>query len=257
MLTVSQTTDQAPRTPSRQDAVGRLCSFRTARTARRRQRVVPVRPADRHAKLGPAARHPWPAPRLRRSGDVRLTTWDEIDAAGSVWTISAARMKAKREHRVPLCCRALEIPDAARTLGDGDRLVFPMRSGLPIPRRRSRRCSSATRLPPCPTGSGRRSGTGLRNGPTTRARSSRRRWPTWSKTRWRPPTPGRTCSSGDGGSWTIGRRISTDTRPAQRGADQCGVTARHAAAMRAGLAGGRPLALPPSRMEPFAGSNPT
>ena len=68
-----------------------------------------------------------------RSGEVRLATWDEINAAGAVWTISAARMKAKREHRVPLCGRALEILDAARTLGDGPRrLVPPMRSGKPI-----------------------------------------------------------------------------------------------------------------------------
>ena len=67
-----------------------------------------------------------------RSGEVRLATWDEIDTAGAVWTISAARMKAKREHRVPLCRRALEILDAARGLGDGSGLVFPMRSGKPI-----------------------------------------------------------------------------------------------------------------------------
>ena len=67
-----------------------------------------------------------------RSGEVRLATWDEIDTGGAVWTISAARMKAKREHRVPLCRRALEVLDAARALGDGNRLVFPMRSGRPI-----------------------------------------------------------------------------------------------------------------------------
>ena len=67
-----------------------------------------------------------------RSSEVRLATWDEIDMAGRVWTISAARMKAKREHRVPLCRRAVEILDAARTLGDGKSLVFPMRSGKPI-----------------------------------------------------------------------------------------------------------------------------
>ena len=41
-------------------------------------------------------------------------------------------MKAKREHRVPLCRRALEILEAARPLGDGSPLVFPMRSGKPI-----------------------------------------------------------------------------------------------------------------------------
>ena len=67
-----------------------------------------------------------------RSGEVRLATLDEIDAAGRLWTISAMRMKAKREHRVPLSWRALEILDAARTLGDGNPLVFPMRSGKAI-----------------------------------------------------------------------------------------------------------------------------
>ena len=41
-------------------------------------------------------------------------------------------MKAKREHRGPLCGRALEIGDAARRLGDGKSLVFPMRSSRPI-----------------------------------------------------------------------------------------------------------------------------
>lgn len=38
-------------------------------------------------------------------------------------------MKAKREHRFPLCSRALAILDATRTLSDGKRLVFPMRGG--------------------------------------------------------------------------------------------------------------------------------
>ena len=41
-------------------------------------------------------------------------------------------MKAKREHRVPLCGRVLELLAAARTLGDGNPLVFPMRSGKAI-----------------------------------------------------------------------------------------------------------------------------
>ena len=67
-----------------------------------------------------------------RSSEVRLATWDEIDTAGAVWTVPATRMKAKREHRAPLSRRALEILDAARALGDGRGLVFPMRSGRPI-----------------------------------------------------------------------------------------------------------------------------
>ena len=40
-----------------------------------------------------------------RSGEIRLATWAEMDTAGRVWTISAMRMKAKHEHRVPLCRR--------------------------------------------------------------------------------------------------------------------------------------------------------
>ena len=74
-----------------------------------------------------------------RSGEVRLATWDEMDTKNTkdtkahVWTIPATRMKAKREHRVPLCRRAVEVLDEARTLGDGSSpLVFPMRSGKAI-----------------------------------------------------------------------------------------------------------------------------
>ena len=44
-----------------------------------------------------------------RSGEVRLATWDEMDLDAGVWTIPAARMKAKRDHRVPLSGRALAI----------------------------------------------------------------------------------------------------------------------------------------------------
>ena len=67
-----------------------------------------------------------------RSAEVRLATWTEINTTDRVWTISAMRMKAKREHRVPLCRRAVEILEATRTLGDSGSLVFPMRSGRPI-----------------------------------------------------------------------------------------------------------------------------
>ena len=40
--------------------------------------------------------------------------------------------EAKREHRIPLCGGALEVLDAARSLGDRNPLVFPMRSGRAI-----------------------------------------------------------------------------------------------------------------------------
>ncbi|MCY3924566.1 MAG: tyrosine-type recombinase/integrase [bacterium] len=67
-----------------------------------------------------------------RSGEVRLATWEEMNVAGRVWTIPAERMKMNREHRVPLSLRALEVLDAARSLADGNRLVFPNRWGNAI-----------------------------------------------------------------------------------------------------------------------------
>lgn len=57
-----------------------------------------------------------------RSGEVRGMTWAEVDDGASVWTVPASRIKAKREHRVPLT-------PVARTLlgdrGEASTLVFP------------------------------------------------------------------------------------------------------------------------------------
>lgn len=64
-----------------------------------------------------------------RSGEVRLAEWNEIDFDNAVWTIPPSRTKMQREHRVPLCDRALEILREARTLADGDGLVFPSARG--------------------------------------------------------------------------------------------------------------------------------
>lgn len=44
-----------------------------------------------------------------RTGEVIGATWDEIDLEGKVWTVPAGRMKASKEHRVPLSDRACEI----------------------------------------------------------------------------------------------------------------------------------------------------
>ena len=44
-----------------------------------------------------------------RTGEAVGARWDEIDMAAKVWTIPTERMKAGREHRVPLCSRAVEI----------------------------------------------------------------------------------------------------------------------------------------------------
>jgi integrase len=59
-----------------------------------------------------------------RSGEVLGARWDEIDLDRAIWTIPAARMKAGRQHRVPLSKRALKIVKAMHEGRDGD-CVFP------------------------------------------------------------------------------------------------------------------------------------
>lgn len=59
-----------------------------------------------------------------RTGEVIGSRWDEIDIATKVWTVPAERMKAGREHRVPLCSRALEILHTMKASQQND-FVFP------------------------------------------------------------------------------------------------------------------------------------
>ncbi len=59
-----------------------------------------------------------------RSGEMLGAQWDEIDLEKKVWIIPPARMKAGREHRVPLSPRAMEIVKAMRKLGS-EGFVFP------------------------------------------------------------------------------------------------------------------------------------
>ena len=60
-----------------------------------------------------------------RSGEARSATWDEIDIDAATWTIPGERMKAGREHRVPLSCQALDILHQVRILDDNSSLIFP------------------------------------------------------------------------------------------------------------------------------------
>ena len=60
-----------------------------------------------------------------RSGEARLARWEEIDWQERSWTIPASRMKADREHRVPLSRRAVEILQTAREISGGNELIFP------------------------------------------------------------------------------------------------------------------------------------
>lgn len=55
--------------------------------------------------------------------EVLNVRWAEIDSDKTVWTIPAGRMKAGREHRVPLGVRALEILKAAKALSSAQGLL--------------------------------------------------------------------------------------------------------------------------------------
>ncbi len=71
-----------------------------------------------------------------RSGEVLGARWGEVDMLAKVWTVPAARMKAGREHRVPLAAPALAVLSAMaklRTVGSPDVHVFPgARPGRPL-----------------------------------------------------------------------------------------------------------------------------
>jgi integrase len=67
-----------------------------------------------------------------RSGEVLGARWDEFDLDRCVWTIPAARMKAGREHRVPLSKRVVKIVKAMHEVRNSD-FVFPgQKSGKPL-----------------------------------------------------------------------------------------------------------------------------
>lgn len=63
-----------------------------------------------------------------RTNEVIDATFDEFDLDKGVWIIPAARMKAKREHRVPLSARAIQIIKAMVKVCQNDH-VFPGQRG--------------------------------------------------------------------------------------------------------------------------------
>ena len=63
-----------------------------------------------------------------RSGEVRGATWAEIDLEAAVWTVPKERMKAGKEHRVPLNTQAIKLLEAMPRI-EGTELVFPAPRG--------------------------------------------------------------------------------------------------------------------------------
>jgi integrase len=64
-----------------------------------------------------------------RSGEVRGARWEEFDLDKAVWTVPGSRMKAGKEHRVPLPPRAVKLLQTLPRI-EGTELVFPSSSKL-------------------------------------------------------------------------------------------------------------------------------
>lgn len=64
-----------------------------------------------------------------RSGEVRGADWSEFNLAEKVWTVPASRMKAGREHRVPLSDAAVQLLRDLPKVEDGKTFAAP-RGGM-------------------------------------------------------------------------------------------------------------------------------
>ncbi len=67
-----------------------------------------------------------------RTNEILGANWDEIDLDGAVWTIPASRMKAKREHKVPLPARALEILRPLYAVRGSEFVFMGKQNGKPL-----------------------------------------------------------------------------------------------------------------------------
>jgi integrase len=63
-----------------------------------------------------------------RTSEVIGARWEEFDLEAKLWVVPAARIKAGREHQVPLSTRCVELLARAQELRDGGPFVFPGRS---------------------------------------------------------------------------------------------------------------------------------
>ena len=70
----------------------------------------------------------WQLLTLVRPSEASGTRWAEIDLNAKLWTIPAERMKAKREHIVPLSTQALEILEVMRPISAHREYIFPSRN---------------------------------------------------------------------------------------------------------------------------------
>ena len=67
---------------------------------------------------------------VARSGEVRGMTWAEVDLDKALWIVPAARMKAGREHRVPLTREAVELLRTLPRMAGSPYVFFAPQGGM-------------------------------------------------------------------------------------------------------------------------------
>lgn len=67
-----------------------------------------------------------------RTGEALGATWNEIDFKGKTWAIPSERMKAGKDHRVPLSGAALAILERLHDVGDCDFIFHGAKQGRPL-----------------------------------------------------------------------------------------------------------------------------
>ena len=159
-----------------------------------------------------AASGAWPATKLAlafavltaaRSGEVRAARWEEIDLHGApsaakakagTWGVPAERMKMKRPHRVPLSHRALAVLAEAEALRDGSGLIFPSQRGRPLSDMTLSKLVKELGFEADVHGFRTSFRTWAQERTNFPARWPSWRWPTPTRTAWKPPTPAATST---------------------------------------------------------------
>lgn len=67
----------------------------------------------------------WQLHTMTRPSESSGARWDEIDWDAEVWTIPAARMKKRRQHRIPLTQQMLDLLDVMKPISGSREYIFP------------------------------------------------------------------------------------------------------------------------------------
>ncbi|MCX2496854.1 integrase domain-containing protein [Plesiomonas shigelloides] len=67
----------------------------------------------------------WQLHTMTRPSESSGARWDEIDWEANVWTIPAARMKKRRQHRIPLTQQMLDLLDVMKPISGRREFIFP------------------------------------------------------------------------------------------------------------------------------------